>query len=124
MLHPSNTPLKFEVLKSKFVNYQSNVKDFVVNDWLQSNSTQVIVAKEESVRTIIDNYERLVKLQAQRDDEESLKDAWDSYTNTIKQQEQTRLNGLILETCALHFGESDYYSKGKLCYYSVNAETN
>lgn len=108
-------------LKEKYQGYNSTIKDFLVSDWLQLDSTK-ITATNETVATLIENYEAQVKISYEKSNADTLKSAWDSYTQTIKKQEEQRKTGLIMETCALHFGEEDYYGQGKLCYYSASMD--
>ena len=105
-----------ESLETKLTSYQSDSKEFLVNQWLQGDNK--LQPKDETVKKLVSSYEEQTILSVQNKTADTLKDAWDSYITTIKQQENSRQKGLILETCALHFGEDDYYKKGGICYYS------
>ena len=118
------------LLKEKYENFQSSagnstasIKEFVITNWLQdaSNTTISVKSNNADVDALIQRYIEHTNLQYNNGVSDTLYDAWLSYFNTINNQERERDNGLIPETCALHFGDSKYYAEGSMCYYSSSA---
>jgi hypothetical protein len=109
---------KVTELKNKYESYQGDIKNFKIFDRLAETNNYDIKIKDENAQELVEKYREQVEVSTAETSASSLKTAWDTYTNAIKKQQTDRKNGLIPETCALNFGKSDYYSEGKLCYYS------
>lgn len=111
-------------IKEKYETFQdgsngsSGIKDIKINDWLFDGKEITIKAVNEDINKLITTYEEKLELSYERAVADALKDKWESYANTLKNQERERLYGLIPETCALHFGETEYYKEGGICNYS------
>lgn len=108
-------------LKNKFESYTSSKKEYQIFEWITGNAYK---ANNATVQAKIDQYIESNLASVDLSNATSLKDSWNSYDVALLEQEDQRQLGLIPETCAIHFGDSDYYGKGKLCYYTSSLDTN
>ncbi len=118
-------------LKDLYESYQessgdstASIKEFVISSWLEdaSSATISVTSTNEEVQALIDKYVEQTEVAYEYGVAESLYDSWYSYYNTVFNQEREREKGLIPETCAINFGNSDYYSEGNMCYYSASQD--
>ncbi len=112
---------RVSVIKDKFETYTSSKKEYQLYEWITNGAYK---ANNETIQTKIEQYIdsnlATVDLSAQQ----TLVDAWTEYNNDLLDQESQRKLGLVPETCAIHFGDSDYYGKGKLCYYTSTLDAD
>ena len=112
---------RVNVIKDKFESYTSTKKSFQIFEWITENKYK---ANNEVVQRKIEQYIDYSIANVDLSNETSLNNSWISYDTTLSEQENQRKLGLIPETCAIHFGESEYYSKGGLCYYTSSLDPN
>lgn len=108
---------RVSTLKDSFESYTSTKKDFQLFQWVTEDKYS---ASDTTVQEKIDQYIEMSMLSVDSSDEQSLIDSWNDYSTTLTDQENERQIGLIPETCAIHFGDMDYYGEGKLCYYTTS----
>lgn len=106
---------RVDTLRDKYESYQSEKKDYLLFQWVTEGNFK---AANSTVQEKVDQYISSQILSADLSDEQSLIDSWNSYDTTLLEQESARKVGLIPETCAIHFGDSEYYGVGGLCYYT------
>lgn len=109
---------RVSTLKDKYESYTSTKKDFQLFQWVTEGNFK---AANQAIQDKIDQYIEYSMLNVDSTNEQSLIDSWNDYNNTIIEQENARQMGLIPETCAIHFGDPNYYGEGKLCYYTTSA---
>ena len=109
---------RVSTLKDKYESYTSTQKDFQLFQWVTEGNFK---AANQSIQDKIDQYIEYSMLNVDATNEQKLIDSWNDYNNTIIEQENARQMGLIPETCAIHFGDPEYYSEGRLCYYTTSA---
>ncbi len=102
----------------------TGIKDMVIIDWLNesANVSVSVTSTNDKINDLIARYEEQIEVSYSNGVADTLKTAWDSLYNTIVNQERERETGLIPETCALHFGDSNYYGTNGICYYSSSAD--
>ncbi len=105
----------------KYETYTGTQKDFQLFQWVTEGNFK---AQDDVIQAKVDQYITQKMLSVESTNTQSLIDAWNSYDTTLVEQEKNRKIGLIPETCAIHFGEMEYYGEGKLCYYSTSLNTN
>ncbi len=109
---------RVSTLKDKYESYTSTQKDFQLFQWVTEGNFK---AANQAIQDKIDQYIEYSMLNVDATNEQKLIDSWNDYNNTIIEQENARQMGLIPETCAIHFGDPEYYSEGRLCYYTTSA---
>lgn len=105
----------------KYETYTGTQKDFQLFNWVTEGNFR---AKDDAIQTKVEQYINTKMLSVEQSNAQTLIDAWNSYNTTLMDQERNREIGLIPETCAIHFGDPEYYGEGKLCYYSTSLNTN
>ena len=109
---------RVSTLKDKYESYTSTQKDFQLFQWVTEGNFK---AANQAIQDKIDQYIEYSMLNVDATNEQKLIDSWNDYNNTIIEQENARQMGLIPETCAIHFGDPEYYGEGRLCYYTTSA---
>ncbi len=112
---------RVSVIKNKFETYTSSKKEYQLFEWITNGSYK---ANNEIIQTKIDQYIDSNIANIDLTTQQSLVDSWTDYNNDLLDQESQRKLGLVPETCAIHFGDSDYYGKGKLCYYTSSLDAD
>ena len=105
----------------KYETYTGTQKEYQLFEWVTEGNFR---AQDDSIQAKVDQYITQKMLSAQQTSDQNLIDSWNAYSTTLMDQERNRQIGLIPETCAIHFGDMDYYGEGKLCYYSTSLNTN
>ena len=105
----------------KYETYTGTQKEYQLFEWVTEGNFK---AKDDAIQAKVDQYITQKMLSVQQTSDQNLIDSWNSYSTTLMDQERNRQIGLIPETCAIHFGDMDYYGEGKLCYYSTSLNTN
>lgn len=101
----------------KLESYTSTNKDYQLFEWVTGGNFKAAnTVVQEKVTQYITSQTFSLDLQ----NEQGLIDDWNEYDLTLQKQEETRKVSLIPETCAIHFGDKDYYGEGKLCYYTTS----
>lgn len=108
-------------IAEKLETYTSTKKDYQLYNWVTGGNFK---AKNETVQAKVDQYVNTQMLSVDLSNTQNLIDAWNEYDTTLLEQESTRKSNLIPETCAIHFGDKDYYGEGKLCYYTTSYNPN
>lgn len=106
-----------QTLRSSYESYTGDQKDFQLFQWVTEGNFK---AASQTVQEKVDQYIESQMLTVESSADQTLIDSWNSYNEDLLAQEQNRLVGLIPETCAVHFGESEYYGVGGLCYYTTS----
>lgn len=112
---------RVDTLRDKYESYQSSKKDYLLFEWVTDGNFQ---AASETVQEKVEQYINSQILSADLTNEQSLIDSWNDYDTTLLEQESARQVGLIPETCAIHYGDSEYYGVGGLCYYTSSLNQN
>lgn len=112
---------RVEKIKDKYESYTSTKKDFQLFEWITEGQFK---ANNETIQAKVDQYVDYQLANVDLTNQTSLIDSWNSYDVALQDQESQRKLGLIPETCAINFGDKDYYGAGKLCYYTSSLDTN
>lgn len=106
-------------LKEKYETFSGSKKEFQLFDWITNSVGDLTFqAKDLKVNTLVDQYILQQKLSIDNSSNKALINDWEGYLAVVSKQQEDRKVGLIPETCALNFGNKDYYGVGKLCHYS------
>ncbi len=112
---------RVSTLRDRYETYTSTNKDFQLFQWVTEGNYK---AADDRVQAMVDQYINTNIFDTNATNEQSLTDDWYEYNEVITAQEEERKIGLIPETCAIHFGDMDYYGVGKLCYYTTTLDPN